>query len=423
MQPTSPSQSFSSWSLTTRWPPHLELAYFSLTLLVTFLVSFKLFLTHLFIAPLLILYITRCWNHHTSFKSLFASFNKNQVGEIAWLLFFIAVIAIECTFGFSPARSFSKLSSLVITTGLIFVARDFSKTYDPSLLIQTLIAGQVVTAVYSCSTKALMGYTPELFLGDVTHSGQLAIVIPIFLGYFSKSIVKSNFLLVSMLTSITVLSFLCFSHSAIIFAVWTLCLYGFSNTRSIANISLLVTCLCTNLKRGPWLGVGSAVLYLMFRWRPKLILPSLILITVIGMSIPEIRHRILEGQRDFNIAGGRKVIWQIGGELVRQYPMGIGFGNSRELRSYSYEIPPQHRHFHNNFLNIAVETGWPGILIFIIWIGTILRTIGSLNGFPMALLANQMAGLVEYNFGDSEILMILFICLGIYLGERENETQ
>jgi O-antigen ligase len=136
------------------------------------------------------------------------------------------------------------------------------------------------------------------------------------------------------------------------------------------------------------------------------------------MSIPQIRNRILEGRRDFNIAGGRKIMWQIGKELTQQYPMGIGFGNSRELRSFSYEIPPQHRHFHNNFLNIAVETGWPGILIFITWIGIILRNIGSLNGLPLALLSNQMAGLVEYNFGDSEILMILFICLGIYLGER-----
>jgi hypothetical protein len=374
-------------------------------------------------APLLLLYAVRSRAHHNSLNSLLTSFKKNQSGEIAWLLFFIAVVTIESIFGFSPARSFSKLSSLFITTALIFVSRDFSKAYEPSLLIRTLIAGQVITALYSGCTKSLVGYTPEIFLGDVTHSGQLAIVIPIFLGYFGKSIIESNFLLITILLSITVLSFSCFSQSTLLFMVWTLGLYAFSSTRKVANISLLAACLCTNLKRGPWIGVGTTFLYLMFRWRPKLVLPSIVMITALAMSIPQVRNRLLEGQRDFNIVGGRKIMWQIGGELTQQYPMGIGFGNSRELRQFSYEIPPQHRHFHNNFLNIAVETGWPGILIFVTWVGTILTAMSGLNGFPLALLSNQIAGLVEYNFGDSEILMILFVCLGIYLGERKNATS
>lgn len=421
MKLSPPNQSSTTWSLSHRWPPHFELAFFGLTLLVTFLISFKLFLTYLAIVPLLLLYIVRNWAHYTSFNSLLTSLKRTQPTEISWLLFFIAVVTIESIFGFSPARSFSKLFSLCITTALIFISRDFSRTYAPSLLIRTLIAGQVITALYSCGTKALLGYSPEIFLGDVTHSGQLAIVIPIFLGYFSKSIVQSNGLLIATFASITLLSFSCFSQSSSIFLLCTLGLYSIPKTRDVANISILTTCLCTNLKRGPWLGVGSVVLYLLFRWRPKLVLPSLILIVALAISIPQIRNRILEGQRDFNIAGGRKIMWQIGGELAQQYPMGIGFGNSRELRSFSYEIPPQHRHFHNNFLNITVETGWPGIIIFTTWIGTILSTLSTLNGFPLALLSNQIAGLVEYNFGDSEILMILFISLGIYLGEREKE--
>ena len=419
MQPSSPNKSSSAWSLSYRWPPHFELAFFGLTLLVTFLISFKLLLTYVAIVPLLLLYIIRNCAHHTSFNSILTSFKKTKSDEISWMLFFIAVVATESIFGFSPARSFSKLSSLCITTTLIFISRDFSRTYSSSLLVKTLIAGQVITALYSSSSKALVGYTPEIFLGDVTHSGQLAIVIPLFLGYFSKSIVRSNGLLIATFIGITLLSFACFAQSVPIFLVATFGLYCHPRIRNVANISILTTCLCTNLKRGPWLGVGSVVLYLLFRWRPKLTLPSLFLIIALAMSIPQIRNRILEGQRDFSIAGGRKIMWQIGGELSMQYPMGIGYGNSRELRSFSYEIPPQHRHFHNNLLNIAVETGWPGILIFITWIGTILRHVGSLEGFPLAILSNQIAGLVEYNFGDSEILMILFICLGIYLGERE----
>jgi len=417
------SRNSTSWSLSIRWSPQLEFAFFGLTLLLTFLMSFNLLITHVAIVPLLLLYIIRTQAHCILSKSSWLNLlKKEQSSEIIWLLFFIAVASIQCTFGFSPARSFSKLSSLLITSSLIFISRDFSRAYNPSLLVQTLIAGQVITALYSCSTKALLGYSPEIFLGEVTHSGQLAIVIPLFLGYFGKDIIESNKSLLLAIISIGLLSFSCFLQLPLLFFF---CLIGFCfycTTRNTLNIALLATCLCTNLKRGPWLGVGCSILYFMFRWRPRLILPSLIIISAVAISIPQVRNRILEGQHDFNIAGGRKIMWQIGGELVQKYPMGIGFGNSRELRSFSYEIPPQHRHFHNNFLNIAVETGWLGILIFLTWLGMILRNVSTLQGFPIALLSNQIAGLVEYNFGDSEILMILFMCFGVYLASEEVKT-
>jgi O-antigen ligase len=295
------------------------------------------------------------------------------------------------------------------------------------------VFGQIVTALYSCIATSIVGpgKVPEVFLGDVTHSGQLALVIPMFIGYFYRMVSDdhkndSTKLFILLVASIATLSYLCLTKSCLLLITTLLLMCLLKPTRKIVGLSLLITCLIANLKRGPWLGVGCAVVYFLSVKRPKLVIPALLLIIALATTIPVVRNRIMDGQRDFNIAGGRATMWQIGAELVLQYPMGIGYGNSREMREFSFEIPAQHRHFHNNFLNILVETGWPGLLCFLAWIITIVSQINQNYGiFALALLSNQIAGLVEYNFGDSEIIIVLFICLGIFLSEshKQNNTS
>lgn len=127
-------------------------------------------------------------------------------------------------------------------------------------------------------------------------------------------------------------------------------------------------------------------------------------------------------------------MWSIAAELSTIYPLGIGFKNSVYLSEFSSQIPSQLRHFHNNFLNILVETGWFGLGAFLWWILACLRTSfaarrpdedGS-EQLPLvigcAVIAWQTAGLVEYNFGDNEILVVVFALLGALLALAKSRT-
>ena len=120
-------------------------------------------------------------------------------------------------------------------------------------------------------------------------------------------------------------------------------------------------------------------------------------------------------------------MWQIGGELSARYPLGIGFDNSPFLREFTSEVPANLEHFHNTFLNVLVETGWLGFAIFLYWIFLFLRAgftcrskseVGDIVARSIAVggVALFIAGIVEYNFGDSEITILLFLLLGVLLG-------
>ena len=112
-------------------------------------------------------------------------------------------------------------------------------------------------------------------------------------------------------------------------------------------------------------------------------------------------------------------MWDIGLELATRYPLGIGYENSRFLQRFSHDIPPELTHFHNNFLNILVETGWCSMALFLVWLGSLLYEAFSnrthraetlfATGIGCAVISWQIAGLVEYNVGDSEVLIIAFM--------------
>jgi O-antigen ligase len=185
----------------------------------------------------------------------------------------------------------------------------------------------------------------------------------------------------------------------------------------------LLAALLVNLKRGPWLGVGIALILLIALHARKLILPLVLIALTFYITIDPIHSRLAQSVEHFFIAGGRSEIWSIGVDLAKSYPLGIGFDNSSVLSSFSDRIPNYLSHFHNNSLNILVETGWLGLALYLIWVFkcicsglkrrqsspyTILQ-----NTIACSLLSWQLAGLVEYNFGDSEVFLLALALIGI----------
>ena len=116
--------------------------------------------------------------------------------------------------------------------------------------------------------------------------------------------------------------------------------------------------------------------------------------------------------------------------LVRDYPFGIGYRSlSNELmRKYAKTVEPGRNHLHSNVMQVLVETGWLGLAVYLGWmvwvmVVSIQRVLRCNRGppepllFALALLAMFLAllcnGVVEYNFGDTEILIMYAFIMGV----------
>jgi O-antigen ligase len=118
----------------------------------------------------------------------------------------------------------------------------------------------------------------------------------------------------------------------------------------------------------------------------------------------------------------RYFMWQAGVDMVNDRPV-FGQGPRMVESNYpAYRWPgapnPATPHLHNNVLQIAAERGLPCLAWFLWWVAAAMgdsyrewrRARAWTAVGALALLAAIMAaGLFEYNFGDSEILMLLLL--------------
>jgi O-antigen ligase len=118
----------------------------------------------------------------------------------------------------------------------------------------------------------------------------------------------------------------------------------------------------------------------------------------------------------------RYYMWQAGIDMIRDKPV-FGQGPGRILAVYpEYRWPAapnaQQPHLHDNALQIAAERGLPCLAWWLWWVAAAMgdawrevrRGAGWAAVAALAFLAAFMAaGLFEYNFGDSEILMFTLL--------------
>jgi hypothetical protein len=424
------------------------------------LLPLKLSLAYIFGIPFILL-----WLFYAGLKELFSlSFYGELQERYAPLLLFFLYSVVSSIVGLDPVESSKELLSLAFFSLLIPAVVALIEEREIEKFLGFLLFGQTLASLHSILESSSQGTLGRLFVGTVSESGQLSIVFVICCGYALEQVLEAKERLRTKAHALNPLSisvgvffflaflFLGFSKSLGLSATYSLvltvavialfCINAFKVLRNKDVVakgryfliqSILPACgaaLLVNLKRGPWLGVICALLVLFFRsFRAGALLPIVVVITL-ATCVSPISTRLLQSVQDFQISGGREIIWQIGAELSLRFPLGIGFGNSQILQAYSAEIPPQLTHFHNNALNILVETGWIGLSLFAWWIA---RNISSAFSFrrltitdcvPVALSAAlfswQVAGIVEYNVGDSEVayLAFLLVALQIKIAER-----
>jgi hypothetical protein len=413
---------------------------------VAFLLPIKLSITYIVLTPSIIYW---CYINRLAIRSMTIPAGAREIA--APLCAFLAVALLSGATGVSPLHSLPALASLLFFVLTVPVFAEYG--HAPTVCL-ALVAGQTLAAFHSFIDAAVPNTIPGLFLGKVTESGQLAITIPVTLGLLllgmqrdSCSYTRSDssncwqlpLCAVLITATITILGFqselpLPTPLLAGATSIASACIY-LAGTRSsrttrdarlqtallVCSLPLLTCALLVNLKRGPWLGECVGVGFLVLMYARRLIIPMALVAIGVAVSITPVRDRLLSSYSHFTIEGGRSTIWRIGAELLSEYPLGIGYHNSGVLREFAPEIPSELKHFHNNLLNIATETGWLGVAIFL-WLLTIAirccfrdRRDPLYVAFGAALISWQVAGLVEYNFGDSEVTIMVWVLLGLIM--------
>ena len=186
------------------------------------------------------------------------------------------------------------------------------------------------------------------------------------------------------------------------------------------SVALVVT-----LTRSAWIGAaGAAGLLLVLRDRRLLALAPVVAVVFLAVAPAQVSDRlysIFDLQDPTN--RDRLAMMTAGAGMVRDHPLtGIGPGLVEEVYAdYRPEnaVNETNPHLHNVPLQIAAERGLPALALWAWFIAAVAldlvrrlrdpasRTLAA--GALAAVAAMLAAGLFEYNFGDSEFLMLLLV--------------
>jgi O-antigen ligase len=175
--------------------------------------------------------------------------------------------------------------------------------------------------------------------------------------------------------------------------------------------------------RNAWIGalLGLAAVAVLRTPKLLLVLAAAIAAVIITRPAPVVDRLTLDAS-----SVDRYYMWQAGFDMIRDRPV-FGQGPGRILEAYpAYRWPEAPNaltpHMHNNVVQIAAERGVFG-LAWWIWLVAVLladawrehrRTREWGAAAALALLCAVLgAGMFEYNFGDSEVLMFVLVAAAL----------
>ncbi len=200
--------------------------------------------------------------------------------------------------------------------------------------------------------------------------------------------------------------------------------------------------LLINFKRGSWfcaLILVAVIFLIRLRWKAWLMASVVILAFFL---LPPVQSRMGQLSREFNSeGGGRLTMWfKIAPQLIRDNPMGVGYGclTNDRMKAVYRRVEPHRNHLHANWAQVLVETGWIGFLLYLAWMirtlcdgATWIRTtrgqaleVHAAACMVVLLLAGLMLnGLVEYNFGDTEMMFVYAVMMGLAVAGARSRSE
>jgi O-antigen ligase len=200
-----------------------------------------------------------------------------------------------------------------------------------------------------------------------------------------------------------------------------------------------MTVLLLSLTRSAWLGVLVAACLLVFlRDRRLLVALPVIFIAAMVLIPPEVDQRLRSFVRPDVSGRDRYYMLQTAMHMTANHPL-LGLGPDMVSDAYPIYVvegapQPTNVHLHNNFAQIAAERGLFCLGAWLWLMGSLLvwcvRAYRRTSGDPErralaagslgALISGLAAGFFEYNFGDSEFLMLfLFVMAVPFVLDRE----
>lgn len=186
--------------------------------------------------------------------------------------------------------------------------------------------------------------------------------------------------------------------------------------------------------RNSWLGTLAGLFLLLWVYRKKWMVPGMILVVVLLLASPEaLKQRLYSGfDPDDTTTQVRLELLRTGRNIIAAHPW-TGLGPRMVPRLYQNynetdEFPSWiYQHLHNNFVQIGAEMGlitltlWMALWIQLLWDFVSFVRRPAFDGFSTysaissiaVLSAFLTAGLLEYNFGDSEILILLLFFMTV----------
>lgn len=186
--------------------------------------------------------------------------------------------------------------------------------------------------------------------------------------------------------------------------------------------------------RNGWLGALAGSFLLLWVYRKKWMVPGMILVVVLFVFSPEaLKQRLYSGfDPNDTTTQIRLELLRTGHNIILEHPW-TGLGPRMVPRLYqnytdTNEFPSWiYQHLHNNFVQIGAEMGlitltlWMVLWIRLFWNFFSFARRPASGGFSTysavssiaVLSAFLTAGLLEYNFGDSEILILLLFFMTV----------
>jgi O-antigen ligase len=307
------------------------------------------------------------------------------------LLVYAGLTLVSSAFSGHPLESFWDSRQLLMFLMVPIVAR-FALGDRATKTMDVIIAIGAAGAVYGIVQFAMFGYDtlskrPVGNLGHwMTYSGVL------------------------MLATCTAVARLLFAPTR---AAWP-----------VVAVPALCVALAVTETRNAWIGAFLAVSVLLAirNWKLVIIAPVLAaLALLVAPGAVQRRANSLLNPSD-PASRDRVVMWHIGADMIRDHPW-FGVGPHRiesaypdYRQKYPEAVNAVNPHLHNVPIQIAAERGLPALAAWLwfiavaardLWRQVRARVAPAVAGAGLAaLVAMLAAGMFEYNFGDSEFLML-----------------
>ena len=324
---------------------------------------------------------------------------------VVWLMLVFAAIAVmTAVWGANPEKGVSKLPRLAWWLGIPAAILLVDTTERLLAVLRAFMAGCCILAAEICVVRpigALRGGDGS-FIDRVIDAGSMT----------DGQMLVLGLVVAAMLIDLRARR-------------------GERATWEFAALLLQGAGLLLNFKRGSW-GCVALVLgaFLVIRLKRRgLVL--LIVIALAAVALPPVRQRLGNLGEQFDVNSGfRATMWlRVAPGLIKDHPWGVGYGalTNKMMEEYSWRVEPSRDHLHSNVLQVLAETGWAGLVVYLLWMAkAVLDGIGFARGAGGASVEERtgalclllmlagllLNGIVEYNFGDTELLVVAAVIMG-----------